>query len=269
MRRVSVFVVLLVLLAGCSDDGDKDGQANDDKTSVEQGRELATVKPGKLTVCIKAPNAPFAFDEGGELRGIDADMAKAAAGRLGLAADMVRSTDVLADLRAGKCDAASSVDGVADLRGLERTAPYFEVHEVLLVRQGDEAKYNGFPALKGKPVGFPRTPAALVYATDFGRDVVLREHPTQNEAIAALTARQVEAVVVDQAVALHAITTGGELAVGAVLDPEEAIDDYAFAVPTGKPALKQAVETALGQVRGDDTYRTILTNYLGSAAGQA
>lgn len=264
MRRL--FVALFVVLAACSDG--EDAPSGHDKTSVEQGRELTTVRTGKLTVCVKVPNEPFAFDEGGELRGIDADLAKAVAGRLGLAADTVRSTDALADLLAGKCDVAASLDDT-DVRGVERTKPYFELHEALLVRLGDEAKYGGFDALKGKPVGFPFTAAALVYSVDVAGDVEMRRYQTPAEAVDGLRRHQVEAVVVDHALALYTSMTGGDTAVGAVLDPTNPIDHYVFFVPTGKTALKEAVENGLAQVRGDDTYRTILTNYLGSAAGQA
>jgi polar amino acid transport system substrate-binding protein len=263
VRRV--LLALLVLLAACSDGKDS---VSEGKTSVEQGRQLTTVQEGKLTVCVTAPNAPFAFEEGGELRGIEVDLAKAVAGRLGLAADTVRSADVIADLGAGKCDVAAASDD-PDLRGVERTKPYFEVHEALLVRMGDEAKYGDFDALRGKPVGFPFTAAAMVYSVDHAGDVVMRQYQTPAEAIDGLRRGQVEAVVVDHALALYTSMTGGDIAVGAVLDPTEPMDHYIFAVPSGKTALKEAVENGLAQVRGDDLYRTILTNYLGSTAGQA
>lgn len=271
MRRLAVgLFVLVVLFAACGGDGDGDKKpaGAGQRSTVEQGKDLATVAAGRLTGCVLAPNAPFAFDEGGQLQGIDVDVVNAVAGRLGLTAEVVRSTDVAADVRSGKCDIGTS-STVLDEEGFVFTAPYFEVHEALLVRAGDETRYGGFEALRGKPVGFPFTPAALVYATDYGNDVARKDYRTQADAVAALAAKQVEAVVVDEAVARHqAMTGGGETVIGAVLDPDEPIDTLAFLVPASKAPLKAAVDQALAQVRGDDTFRTILTNHLGSTAGQ-
>lgn len=262
MRRVALVLLALVVLAACNRSDDK---ADDAKSSVEQGREVKTVQPGKLTVCTRVPFAPFEYEEAGELRGIDVDLAKALTGRLGLSADFRKTDDPLGDVAAGKCDVAASALSVDKDAPVEFSPSYFKVREVIAVRSGDEAKYKDFAALKGKPVGFPHTAAARVYATD-NPDVVMRDFPGQDDAVAAVAAGSVVAAVVDQAVLLAHAMAGERVAAAAVLDE---IDDYALAFKKGNSALRAAVENALTLIRSDDTYRTILLNYLGSSAGQA
>lgn len=284
MRRLAAVLGLVVALgagalgAACSDDGgDGAGGASDKgsdgKSTVEQGRELTLVQAGKLTVCTSdVPQPPFEYEDAGELKGIDVDLVKAITGRLGLGADFRKTGDVFADLAAGRCDLVASAVAVSDeLKAkVDFTPAYFDVRQALLVRKGDEAKYKDWASLKGKPVGFPRTAAALVYATDHGGEVTVRQFASGGEAVGALVGGQVEAVVVDHPAALFSAKEGAGTAVAAVLDSDkEAMEEYALALPKDKPALKRAIESAMAQVRSDDSYRTILTNYLGTTAGQA
>ncbi len=261
MRRLPA-VLLLLVLAACSNDKP---EARVAPNSVEQGRGLTTLAPGKLTVCVESPHAPFAFYEADVLQGIDVDLAKAVSGRLGLEAVVVPVGKPVDEVKAGKCDVAASASTVLKdvYSGVELTRGYFGQRVVLAVRPGDEAKYPGFQALRGKPVAFPRTGAGMVYATDQGPQVQARMTTSDSEALGLVETGAVEAAVVEQALVLYRAKGGARIAAAAVLDQdEEPLDSYAFAVPSDKTDLKAALDTALSQVTADDTFRIVLTNYL-------
>lgn len=276
LAALTAAVLLVVLVAGaCGDDGDDDGGgggAGGDASTVEQGKALETVNAGRLTVCTDIPSPPFAFEEGGELKGIDVDMVKAVTGRLGLQPDF-RDTDgdeLFAALDAGKCDMIASTVAITEERKKRHdfSQPYLQVHQSLLVRKGDEAEYDAIADLNGKAVGVETGTTGADYAKKHAAEAHVKEFGGVDELLAALTAGQVEAVVHSFPVSAYHAKTTGELAVAATFDDAEA-EEYAFVIPSDADALKKAVDDALTQIKSDDSYRTILTQYLGTTSGQA
>lgn len=278
LRLATLFVVVLavaLLAGGCADDGDGDGGGGgggDDESTVEQGKALETVSAGKLTVCTDIPSPPFAFEEGGELKGIEIDMVKAVTGRLALQPDFrdTASDEVLSALDARKCDMVASTVAVSEERKKRHdfSEPYLEVHQSLLVRKGDEAKYDALADLNGKVVGVESGTRGADYAKQHAAGAQVKEFGGVDELLGALTAGQVEAVVHNFPVAAYHAKTTGELAVAATFDEADA-EEYAFVIPKDDDALKKAVDDALTQIKSDDSYRTILTQYLGTTSGQA
>src|SRR5581483_3798602 len=241
--------------------------------TVEQGRALKTVSAGKLTVCSDIPYAPFEYnDDAGTLRGIDVDLVKAITGRLGISADF-QDTDfdaIFAALTAGKCDMIASSVSITPDREKQNlfSQGYFQIHQSLLVRKGDENKYNDLPALKGKTIGVQSETTGAAYAKAHNPGASLREFTKADEMFTALTAGQVDAVLQDEPVNAYNAKTSGQTVLAKVFT-DQAAESYGFVIPKGREDLKKAIDDALSQIRSDDTYRTILTNYLGSTAGQA
>jgi polar amino acid transport system substrate-binding protein len=276
--RLPAVALLLVLLAGaCGKDTPKNNSTGsagggDGSSTVDQGRSLKTVDSGKLTVCSDIPYAPFEYEEGGTLKGIDIDLVRAVTGRLGIAADF-RDTDfdgIFAALKSGQCDMIASSVSITDERKQQNNFSdgYFEIHQSLLVRKADEARYKDLPDLKGKTVGVQSGTTGADFAKAHASGASIKEFTGADELLTALKAGQVDGVVQDQPVNAYNAKTTGQSVIVKVFTEEKA-EQYGFVIPKDKADLLAAVNKALKEVRSDDSYRTILNNYLGSTAGQS
>jgi polar amino acid transport system substrate-binding protein len=266
---VLVAVLALALLAGaCGDDDPSTVGSGDKESTVDKGKALKTVAAGKLTVCSDIPYAPFEFEEAGELRGIDIELVKAITGRLNLAASF-RDTDfdgIFAALKSGQCDMIASAVSITDERKKTNdfSNGYFEIHQSLLVRKGDETKYKDLPDLKGKTIGVQSETTGAEFAKKHAQGVTIKEFTGADEMFTALKAGQVDGLLQDEPVNAYNAKTTGQTALAKTFT-EEAAEEYGFVIPKEKKDLLDAVNEALTQIRSDDSYRTILSNYVGTA----
>ena len=69
---------------------------------------------------------------------------------------------------AGNCDMIASSVSITDERkqANDFTQGYFEIHQSLLVRKGDETKYKDFASLKGKTIGVQSETTGADFATE-------------------------------------------------------------------------------------------------------
>lgn len=271
-RRFAVLLtVVAVAVSACGKD---DKKAATDTTSVTDASglvKLDTVKAGSLTACSDIPYAPFEFEQEGKVVGVDADIVRAVAGRLGLTAEF-RDVDfdgIFAALKARQCDIVASAVSITDERRktLDFSDGYFEINQSLLVRSGDERTYPDLAALKGRTIGVQSSTTGADYARANAPGVTIREYTGADEMFTALVARQIDGIVQDFPVnAYHAKTTGQTVV--ATTFTEVGKEQYGLVIPKGDTAMKDAVDGALSEIRADDTYPTILRQYLGDTAGQ-
>lgn len=268
MVAAAAVVLVVAGLGGCRDKDKEPSLGGDDGPStVEQGQALKTLTEGKLQVCTDVPRPPFTFDEKGEVRGITVDVLRAMGGRLALAPEFkdVEAGALVSSLDSKQCDVAAPafVVDVGVRSSHEVTSSYFEVRQALLVRKADEATYRDLASLKGRTVGVVRGARGGAVVSKLGEGVVVREFPSAGEALAALGSSSVDGVVHDQPVVAYSAKTSGATVVSVVFGDEPA-DEYGFVVPKGQSGLLEALNKSLREIRTDDSYRTILTAYLGA-----
>ena len=259
---------MLLLASACADDKPSVETGGDDGPStVEQGQALKTITAGKLLVCTDVPRPPFAFNEGGEVRGIDVDVVRAMGGRLALAPDFldVDAAGLLGALDQRQCDVVASGLAITDAAKASHdfTDSYFEVRQALLVRKSEEGKYPDLASLKGMAVGVVKgSPGAAVVAK-LGEGVTAKEFASAAAAYEALETAQVDGVVHDEPQNAYYAKLQRSTATTAVF-ADEPVVEYGFAVSKGQQGLLDALNKALREIRTDDSYRTILTAYLGT-----
>jgi polar amino acid transport system substrate-binding protein len=278
MRRIVLLFLaaLLPVVGACS--SDDDGKASTSKTKTrtsdtgpktvtEEARKLDTAGEGKLTVCTELPRVPFAFEEKGETVGLDVEIVRAVAGRLGLPPEF-RDTDaseLFRDLDAGRCDLVASAVAITEERKQQAdfSPPYLDVTQSLLVRKADAARYTSFASLQGRTVGVQSGTAGAALADREAppQGITVRKLPSTDELFTALKAGDVDAVVHDHPLLAYHASTTGETAVSAQLPGEKV--EYGIAVRRGRTELLTAIDDALKAVRGDDTYKTIIRTYYG------
>lgn len=271
--RLLVFVAALALFgAACGDDDEDDVGGSTDTTVAGAGANLDLVSDGKLTACTDSPYAPFEFEENGKFDGIDIELVRAVAGRLGLESEFkdVDFDTIFTALNAGECDIVASSVSITEerLKELEFSDGYFEINQSLLVRKGEETALDDLSKFAGKTVGVQSETTGAAYAQANATGATIREFTGADELFTALKAKQVDAALQDLPVnAYHAQTTG-ETAVAKVFTEGEK-EEYGFAIKKGNTGLKEAIDGALEQVKADDTYPTILRRFLGDTAGQS
>jgi polar amino acid transport system substrate-binding protein len=269
LRLLALLFAFALVFAACGDSGDGDGDAPSSSSSDAKLGKL--VKGGRLTVCSDIPYAPFEFEDGGELKGIDVDLMKAIAEDLGLEADF-RDTDfdgIFASLAAGNCDVIASSVSITDERkkANDFTEGYFEINQSLLVRKGDETKYKDFASLEGKTIGVQSetTGAEFAMAEAAKAGVEVKEFTGADELFTALKAKQIEGIVQDFPINSYNAETTGETVVSNTFDSEEA-EQYGFVVPKDHPELLKAIDDSLEGLRESGEYDKVIKQYLGDVS---
>ena len=244
-------------------------------TEAAAASELKLIKPSQVTVCSDIPYAPFEYYENGadgKVIGIDVELVEAITADNGLTADFIKTPfdGIFAALAAGQCDIIASSVSITDERKQSNdfTDPYFTIQQTILVRSGDAATLNDTPALKGKKVGAQAATTGAEFAKAEGakNGFEVTEFQGADEMIAALKAGQVDAAIQDSPVNGYAATQSeGELTVSKVF--EGAGEAYGFVVPKSNPALRDAMNASLTELRDSGKYKEIVAKYLGATAG--
>lgn len=273
-RLLALLLTAALVFAACGDSndgGEETGSGSGAGTEEAAADVEDLVDEGKLTVCSDIPYAPFEFEDGGEVKGVDVDLMKGIAGELGLEAEF-RDTDfdgIFAALAAGNCDVIASSVSITDERKEANnfTAGYFEIQQSLLVRKGDETKYRDLASLKDKVIGVQSETTGAAYAEEecetAGCEV--KEFTGADELFTALKAKQIDGVLQDFPINAYNADTTGDSVVSTTFEAEEP-EQYGFVVPKDKPKLLAAIDAALEGLRESGEYDKILEEYLGEAA---
>jgi ABC-type amino acid transport substrate-binding protein len=220
-------------------------------------------KRGALYVGLDAGFLPFAgIDAAGEFTGIDVELARELAQRMGLRTEFVQiGADRLYDtLLAKQCDvliSALTLD-VSRLNHFAYSAPYFDAGLVLVVPAATASKLDD---LKGRilavEVGSEGDARARWLAR---RTVGLRvlERDTPDQAMQAVEAGLADAALTDTATARQAVATHPTLRLGT----RQTSSPYVIAVRADSPDLLRALDQALAQAKADGAVERILARWL-------
>jgi ABC-type amino acid transport substrate-binding protein len=196
----------------------------------------------------------------GEFTGLDADLARELARRLGLRAEFMQvGADRLYDtLLTGQYDAIVSAltpDAVRT-RDFIYTAPYFDAGLVLVVPTGANVSDLRGRTLAAE-IGSDGDDRARWLAR---RTVGLRvlERDTPDEALQAVESGQADAALSDTAAVRQYVAAHPALRVG----PRQTSNPYVLAVRANAPELARALDRALAQVKADGTLERITARWL-------
>ncbi len=248
MKKLIAFVLSLVLcgsiFSGCA-----------------VSKEDLTIESGKLIVSTNAEFPPYEMttDDGG-FAGIDMEIAKAIADKLGLELvidDMGFDAALLA-VQQGKSDmvmAGVTVD--ADrLKVMDFSDSYATGVQVIIVKEGSSISSENFGE---SMIGTQKGTTSDIYCTDdFGDDHVTT-YDSSITAVQALLNGQVDCVVVDNAPALELVKANPGLK---ILETEYVTESYAIGFGKGNTELKEAVNQALAELTADGTIQKIIDKYI-------
>ena len=212
-----------------------------------------------LTMATNAEFPPFEYLEGNEIVGADVDIALAIAEKLGreLVISNIDFDAALTGAATGKYDIAVAGITANDERreNMNFSIDYYTASQAIIVMADSEIATAA--DLEGKKVSCQEGTTGEQYLLDNGFEI--QSFKTGAEAITALTAGKVDAVVIDDAVA-RALSEKQE---GATIVLEEALtkEAYAIALKKGNDALTAEIDAALEELKADGTLKAIFEKY--------
>ncbi len=241
--------------------------ASSDATSSEaasetETAELSTVEPGKLIMSTNAAFPPYEMTtDSGEFEGIDIETAQAIADKLGLELqidDMDFDAALLA-VQQGKSDMVMAGVTVTDERQnvMDFTDSYATGIQSIIVKE--DSDIASVDDLAGKKIGTQRGTTGYLYCSDDFGDENVVAYDDGLTAVQMLNNGQVDCVVIDNAPAKEFIAANPGLK---LLDTAYVEESYAIGIGKGNTELKDAINTALEELKADGTLQAIVDKYI-------
>ena len=245
-----------------SSDAASSEAASSEAASETETAELSTVEPGKLIMSTNAAFPPYEMTtDSGEFEGIDVETAQAIADKLGLELqidDMDFDAALLA-VQQGKSDMVMAGLTVTDERQnvMDFTDSYATGIQSIIVKE--DSDIASVDDLAGKKIGTQRGTTGYLYCSDDFGDENVVAYDNGLTAVQMLNNGQVDCVVIDNAPAKEFVAANPGLK---LLDTAYVEENYAIGVGKGNTELKDAINTALEELKADGTLQAIVDKYI-------
>ena len=247
-----------------------ESKASESSASSEESKaSVKTVNEGKLTMATNATFPPYEYHDDDKIVGIDAEIAKAIADKLGLelVIEDVAFDSIIAGVQAGKYDIGCAGMTVTEdrLKSVNFSTSYATGIQSIIVKEGSEIKTID-DLIKGKyKVGVQSGTTGDIYMSDaenggVGEDRIDR-YNNGNDAVVALMSGKVDAVCIDNEPAKSYVAANKGLV---ILDTPFTEEKYAIAVNKDNEALLNAINKALEELTADGTIAKIIEKYIPS-----
>ena len=225
MKKIAMFALAASVLCGCAP------------------KESDTVK-----MITEATFPPYEFLRGKEIAGIDVEICRAVAQKLGkkFQCETVDFDSVIPAVISGKADLAAAGITVTEDRkkNVDFSDPYVKTGIVVVYKKSNPFKDRD--QLRGKKIGVQSGTTSETFVTD-----ELKQEPDRSkspaEAVAALKAGRVEFVIADIDPAKNCVKGEEELAISDFITSEE----YAVAIKKGRPELLKAINETIAEIKAD------------------
>lgn len=245
-----------------SSDAASSEAASSEAASETETAELSTVEPGKLIMSTNAAFPPYEMTtDSGEFEGIDIETAQAIADKLGLELqiDDMDFDAALLTVQQGKADMVMAGVTVTDERQnvMDFTDSYATGIQSIIVKE--DSDIASVDDLAGKKIGTQRGTTGYLYCSDDFGDENVVAYDNGLTAVQMLNNGQVDCVVIDNAPAKEFIAANPGLK---LLDTAYVEESYAIGVGKGNTELKDAINTALEELKADGTLQAIVDKYI-------
>lgn len=264
IAMLSMLLAGSMLLTGCGGNNAQTqttDNGQDESNAAQTGTDYKLAVDGTLTMATNAFFEPYEYYEGEEIVGIDAEVGKAIADKLGLsfAISDMEFDSIITAVSSGKADMGMA--GMTVTPDREKNVNFSQTYatgvQSIIVPEGSDIASPD--DLEGKKIGVQQGTTGDLYCTDdFGEDAMSR-YSKGTDAIMALTQGKIDCVVIDNAPAQKYVEANEGLK---ILDTAYAEEDYAIAFAKDNTALKDAVDAALGELIADGTVQSIIDKYI-------
>ena len=276
LKKTGAAVLALTLtaaLAGCGSSASSAAASSDTAAAASTAdtaaeTELDKVKAaGKLVVGVEGTYPPFTYhDDNGELTGLDIELGKALADKLGVEVEFQEAAwdSLLIGIDTERFDTVINSVSITDERAekYDFSDPYYYEARRVVVRADDDS-IHGPEDLNGKKIATNTTNAFIPWYEEQGVEVVGVD--TSGEAIDLLLSGRVDFVGTNVPVLnayLQEHPDAADKVKEAFVIPNSE-DVIAIPVRKGEPEFLDAINAALAQLRAEGTLKEISEKYLG------
>lgn len=253
LAAIAALAALALVVAGCGSSGSSSTGGSESTAASGGGGE-------KLVVGSDIPYPPFEQGKPGEYTGFDIELIEAIAEKIGRTPEIQDTSfeTIFRDVGQGKFDAAISAATITAERekAVDFSNPYYLSEQAVLVKEGSEIK--SLEELSGKTVGVQQGTTGQELAKKKSGASEIRPYPEGPDAVNALKAGTVEAVVIDAPVAQDAVEKTGGVEIAEKVPTEE---DYGIAVAQGNTELLEEINKGLKEIQEDGTYTKIFEKW--------
>ena len=225
MKKLAIAALAAAVLCGCSDSG-----------------------ADKVKMITEATFPPYEFLRGHEIVGIDVEICRAIAQKLGreFSCETVDFDSVIPAVISGKADLAAAGITITEDRkkNVDFSVPYVKTGIVVIYKKS--VGFAGAEQLKGKKIGVQGGTTSETYVLN-----ELKQEPERSrspaESVAALKSGRVEFVIADIDPAKNCVKGEPDLAISDFITSEE----YAIAIRKGRPELLAAINATIVELKAN------------------
>ena len=266
-RIVAALMAAAMMLTVAACGGSDAASAPAASSAASSEAAFSTVTDGVLTMGTNAAFPPYEFvDENNEIAGIDADIAKAVAEKLGLKLEIkdMAFDSLITAVESGSVDIVLAGMTVTPERqeAVNFTTSYATGIQVVIVTE--DSSIATIDDLEGKQIGVQSGTTGDIYCSSapedggYGEEAVSR-YDNGALAVQALMNGQVDCVVIDNEPAKAFVDANDGLK---ILETEFAVEDYAAAINLENTALLDAVNGALAELETEGKLDEIVGTYI-------
>ena len=240
---------------------------------MAEGEVEAIKAAGKVVMTTNAEFEPFEFKDGEEIVGIDVEIAKKIAEKLGVELEItdIAFDSLIPSLNAGKADFIAAGMTATDERrkNVDFSDDYFNASQTIITAIDGEVKSRA--DLEGKIVGVQQGTTGDIYCTneDGSSDISVaevRRYPKGMDAVSDLLAGRVDAVVIDDFPAKKLVEKNADKIM--TLDEAMTEETYAIAVPLGSD-LTEVVNEVIKELNESGEMDKIVSAYISDGTDEA
>ena len=204
--------------------------------------------PKPIRMITEATFPPYEFLRGQEIVGIDVEICRAVAQKLGrdFKAETVNFDSVIPAVISGKADLAAAGITITEDRkqNVDFSIPYVKTGIVVIFKKSNP--FTTVDALKGKKIGVQAGTTSEAFVLEkLGQEPERSNSPA--EAVAGLKAGRCEFVIADIDPAKNCVKGEAELELSDFISSEE----YAIAIRKGQPELLKTIDETIAEIKAD------------------
>ena len=230
------------------------------ETEAEE-TEAAAESKGTLVMATNAEFPPYEFHDGGEIVGIDVEIAAAIAKELGMDFEVedIAFDSIIPEVQSGKADFGAAGITVTEDRkqSVDFSDTYATATQVIIVKE-DNTEIVTPDDLVGKTIGVQLGTTGDIYASDI-EDATIEQYNKGFEAVQALSQNKIDAVIIDGEPAKVFVSENEGLK---ILDEAFTTEEYAICVKKGNTELLEDINTAIANLKESGELQEIVDKYI-------
>lgn len=236
MKKILILIILLITLTGC--------RKNENE----------------LVMVTEAGFAPYEYYEGGEIVGVDIDIAKEIAKELGkeLVIKDVAFDSIINEVKSGKADFGAAGISYSDERAKEVdfTVNYSTSKQVVIVKTNSNIKNTN--DISNKKIAVQLGSVADTYVTETYKNAEITRQKKYLAAVQDLKDGKVDCLVMDELPAKEILSNNGGLQ---ILEGELTSDSYGMIVKKGNTELLNTINKVLERLKNDGSIDSYIINH--------